>query len=556
MSFPLSFWRASGLTVALAVAAAQPLFGFSKSGTTYTTDGSQADVAAAIADSSPGNIVNIPAGTFTWGTGGTSVYVNDAITLAGAGPGATIINLDPTAPTGTTGTIVITAAAVVKGFTLNAPAFSGVVAFSIGSTSGWRITNLTYTPGTTAQIAAGNGDTAYFCFISQSYGLIDSCNITGGGGSDELIFATGPLNSWQTPDSLGGANNVYVEDCTFNGPGYVCDANANARLVVRFCTITGQMKIDAHGFASNTPRGVREIEVYDNAWTYNQVGAFAEIELRGGTGMVFNNTSVLAASGYAWYFLTDYGYQGEWPNFGVNISGATVGSSTIITTATPHGYQSGWNPIYVSVSNSTPTILGNYQVTIMGPNAFTLTPAVSVTGAGTSGSTTAYQTLYNYPITDQIGVGEDPKVGGSDPLYSWNNLQNGTPWPRATKTPDSGAETLYQSQVGNPAASFAETDVIATDRDVFMDLTVTGTFNGSTGIGTGTTAQMSAITTAKTGVGFWVTDQGTWNNKAGGTNGQLYVWSGSGWVLKYTPYTYPNPLRAPVPPSNLTISSP
>ena len=50
---------------------------------------------------------------------------------------------------------------------------------------------------------------------------------------------------------------VYVEDCVFSGQGYVCDANANARFVVRFNTVTGPMKVDGHGKASNSPDSYR-----------------------------------------------------------------------------------------------------------------------------------------------------------------------------------------------------------------------------------------------------------------------------------------------------------
>ncbi|HVU33785.1 MAG TPA: hypothetical protein VHE61_10145 [Opitutaceae bacterium] len=481
--------RVALLAIVVAVASASPVFGFTQSGTTFTTTGLQADVSAAIAAATDGCVIRIPTGTFTWGASRSAIAVNKAVVLEGAGPGNTIINLDPTGPTGTTATIQITAAATIKGFTLNGAA--SVVAFSTSTTSGWRITDITYNAGT---------DTAYFCFVDQGYGLIDSCNITGGGGTDELIFVRGPLNSWQTPNSLGGANNTFIEDCTFNGPGYVCDANANARVVVRFCTITGQMKIDGHGFASNSPRGIREIEVYNNHWTYNASGAFWEIELRGGTGMVFNNVSDMTSAGLAWYSLTDYGYQAIWPNFG-----------------------------------------------------------------------SQYQTPLNYPLTDQIGVGTDPKAEASEPMYSWNNLQNGAKWPRSLKTVNAGAITLYQQQIANLAATFTEADIIKADRDVYLDLTVSGTFNGSTGVGTGSTAAMNAITppaqnsvpkypdgtTNPNRVGFWVTDQGSWNTKLGANqSGELYVWNGSSWMLKYVPYTYPHPQRAPIAPTNLRISTP
>ena len=71
-------------------------------------------------------------------------------------------------------------------------------------------------------------------------------------------------------------------------------------------------------------------------------------------------------------------------------------------------------------------------------------------------------------------------------------------------------------------------------------------FNGTVGIGSGTKSQMNAITTCTTGVGFWVTDEGSWNtNLPANTSGQLYKCTSiNTWSLYYTPYTYPHPLRS------------
>ena len=84
--------------------------------------------------------------------------------------------------------------------------------------------------------------------------------------------------------------------------------------------------------------------------------------------------------------------------------------------------------------------------------------------------------------------------------------------------------------------------IINPDRDYYD---TAASFDGSRGVGRGTKAAMLALDmTGKTRpVGFWVTDEGSWNTKLdANTSGQLYVWNGSSWVLKYTPYTYPHPL--------------
>ncbi len=417
---------------------APALFAWTKSGTTYTTNGSQSDVSAAIARASVGDTVNIPAGSFTWGAGGAFVSVKKAITLSGAGPTSTTINISSAGPRWGSGVISISAAAVVGGFTMTQSGLANTTALSGNSVNGWRITNIIYNSGATA---------GYFVYAG-SYGLIDSCTVNGGAGSDEWIFARGPDDSWQTPSSLGTANAVYVEKCILNRQGYT-DFNANSRAVVRFCTINptvNYIKLDAHGFSTNRPpRSFRHIEFYGNHWTgYSQVA----FEIRGGTGMVFDNIYDSSSGGAI--FLDDYE---------VNYRRATVA---------------------------------------------------------------------DYPIKDQVGVGMDPKAAHSEPMYLWNNLQVGVNWPASPFC-------WGQSMAG----------VINFDRDYYG--TVSG-FDGSSGVGRGVKADISPggshATASKAGVGYWVTDEGNWNTTvAANTSGQLYSWNGSAWVLKYTPYTYPHPLR-------------
>lgn len=265
---------------------------------------SQSDVGTAIRAASEGDVVLIPAGDCTWGASGTYLSVKKAITVQGAGKGVTNITLSETGGTWGNAVIRISAAAIVRSMTINGPNTSPVAAFSTSTANGWRITDIDYNGGTKG---------AYFVYVGNVYGLIDNNDITGNAGTAELIFVRGPTDSWQTPHSMGGADNVFIEDNTFNGIGYVSDCNSNARCVIRYNTITGPMKVDGHGVASNTPaRGVRHMEIYNNALT-NTASYWAVMELRGGGGRVFNNTITAAGS---WVILTDYGYTATWPNFG------------------------------------------------------------------------------------------------------------------------------------------------------------------------------------------------------------------------------------------------
>jgi hypothetical protein len=355
------------------------IFGYSKSGTVYTTDGSLSDAQGAVDDSSTGDSIFIPSGNYTWGADAAYLSIDKAVIVQGAGKGVTNITLSDTGSLGASGTIRITASAIIKGMTINGSDAGFISAISVGTANNWRITDIDFNGGTSE---------AYFIYVGNVYGLIDNNDITGANGSSELIFIRGPIDSWQTTNSIGGEDNVFIEDNTFNGLGYVCDANSNARVVVRYNTITGPMKIDGHGKASNTPaRGVRHMEIYNNTWT-NETNFWRAIEFRGGSGRIFDN--VIESSASIYIMLEEFGCFGAWPNF---------------------------------------------DNTCQCPS--------------------------DYPIDDQVGVGIDPKSGGSEPLYLWGNTKNGSPWTLTWSTDvDNCQETCGEFTL--------QDDIIVANRDYFI----------------------------------------------------------------------------------------
>lgn len=424
-----------------------PEVGWTKAGTTYTTDGSQYSVNTAIYDANPGDTVVVPPGTFTW----SGVSVNKAVTLRGAGPQSTTINISGSAPTWSGGgAIEVSAPAIVADLTMTQPGTGPTTAIRATNVNGWRITNVTYNSAAVC---------AYFLYVNGVYGLVDNCTINGGSGSDEWIFTRGPSDSWQTASSMGAADAVYVEDCTFNNQGYP-DFNANARGVIRFCTINATVntiKLDAHGYATNTPaRSCRHVEFYHNHWL--QSNGSNAMELRGGTGMIFNNTCDTSPGAF---YLLDYTYKTNQTNLG------------------------------------------------------------------------RYATPNDYPLIDQIGVGQDPKTAGSEPAYVWGNRKQASVWVRTLSDVAPEAIVAYGS-------TFAENDIIRANRDFFAEA---GVDTDGTGLSIGTKAQMLAMTPGVTGYGFWVTDEGSWNTSSGVPSGRLYTWTGAAWIQKYEPYTYPHPLR-------------
>lgn len=486
-----------------------PPSGWTKSGTVYTTDGAQFSVISAIIDATPGDTIKIPAGTFTY----SQIPVTKAVTITGAGAGSTVINISASAPTFSSGgAFTLTAAATLANMTINQPGGANTTAIKADTATGWRITGITYNSAAQA---------GYFVYYG-SYGLIDNCTVVGGSGSDEWIVGRGPDNSWTTGLSLGTVNATYIENCTLTNEGYN-DSNSNDRLVIRFCTYTpgaNYVKIDAHGYSTNSPPfSFRSNEAYNNTWTS---GSALAMEFRGGTVMVFDNTTV----GTNPFYLTDYGYQTNLTNWGVY--------------QTPLNY-----PLAFQVGTGTETTINAtalvaYQFATIASHGTTDFTAIGSANnnVGTQFTATAAGS----------GNGTVLIVPSTSPAYVWNNKQSGgsAPWVRTTHAVDPAAITLYQSQTGNPSATFTESDIIQKDRDFFASTGFDGTytFDGSKGVGRGTKAQMLAITATKTGVGFWVTDEGSWNTTLpANTSGQLYTWNGSAWALKYTPFTYPHPLR-------------
>jgi len=573
-----------------------PIPGWTKVGNVYTTDGDQYSVFDALTVATPGDIITVPEGNFTWASQGSPIIVGKPVTLIGQGPDKTTINIPTDAVTGPGGNIRITASAVVGRFKVKC-VLPNTTVFNATTVGGWRITDIVYDSANTT------GSTGYFLFAS-SYGLIDNCVINGAGGPEEWIFTRGPTNSWQTPSSMGTENALYVENCTFNNQGYM-DFNSNARSVVRYCTFNAtanMIKVDSHGYTSNTPaRSARQTEVYGNIW---QPGKnLTAIELRGGTGMVFDNINTNTGG----MMFVDYGYQTNLSNYGRYVA---PGDYPLIDQIGV-----GMDP---KVGGSEPLYAWNN----FRPAAPALWPRISA-GTGTASSYTTNSAGYPIGTTTitlvalntqgsgngKLGVGDAVAFAGDSNRYlvTAGVANNATlpvtvtiaapgllqAIPAAATTMTSGPQTLHQQQTGNPTATFTESDIIKADRDFFIQ---GASFDGSSGVGRGTKVQMNAIVPSKIGVGFWVTDEGSWNQSFSGeqaataiaagdlceivtvgstdftamgagsnavgvifmataagsgtgtvkpAQGQFYVWNGVAWTLKYTPYTYPHPLRLP-----------
>lgn len=124
------------------------------------------------------------------------------------------------------------------------------------------------------------------------------------------------------------------------------------------------------------------------------------------------------------------------------------------------------------------------------------------------------------------------------PVYWWENI--------------TGTSTLYNFTLhdGGSQTSYLSTHVQA-NRDYYIQ---SASFNGTTGVGVGTLANRPSACT--TGVAYWATDQGEWNSRNPGSDGQLYRCTApNSWSLYYTPYTYPHPLREESGPAARKLNS-
>ena len=460
---------------------------------TWTSTADRTSVNTCVSNASAEDTIHVQAGTVTWSSGITIVKT---LNIIGGNGGTTTINL-------TGGNFVLLRAATsgqnassIGYFTINQTSSSETfrVDSDGGSTpQGWRIHHITRNVSGNAAPEFVNG----WGNCAKSWkGLVDNNILTNG----RVVFygeelSTGGGCRWAEPLNLGNDDAVYIEDNYFiqTSPSATSflnnvDGNAGARIVARFNTFSGG-RIESHGVQSEGQRGVKRWEFYYNSLTSNPADKqYRPFLIRGGSGMAFKNTS----------------------------DGNFIVNQLMIDNLRSHQAD-----VYEGMPN----------------------------WGACDGSSPADEDLpggEGYACRDQIGVGQDAflwnysgegPTQARTPVYFWGNL--------------SGASRLEVSLncVGTTAeCTRQETKHLVEGRDWVQDLD--GVFNGTSGIGQGTLANRPA--TCTTGVGYWATDQGSWNSStsnprgvnAGGADGVLYRCTATNtWSAYYTPYSYPHPLQ-------------
>lgn len=129
-----------------------------------------------------------------------------------------------------------------------------------------------------------------------SRGVIDHClfvdnfkKTINNVGYGVVVMGTG---QWRPDLVAGSADSVFVEDCEFIGQRHAIASNGGARYVFRHNFIHGNdnsQAVDCHGPGYGSAHGTQWIEVYENQ-IEKPVGGSTAMCLRGGGGVVFNNT--------------------------------------------------------------------------------------------------------------------------------------------------------------------------------------------------------------------------------------------------------------------------
>jgi hypothetical protein len=275
-----------GLRLWPAAAAVLLLVGSAAAGTVSATNCSASSVQAAIAAARDGDTVDVPAGTCNWSSTTVAIPSAKTIVLTGAG-------IDATTITTSAGTVAIRVGDTETGGRSRVTGFTLKGGYIVVDGDGWRVDHLKIVSATTGVL--GEGVFASGLRPGTPYGptgLIDHVTF-----NDTRVLVYGfpdvPVKAATLLSSalgLGDANAVYVEDSTFtfHGEANVIDCNYGGRYVFRHNTVSNS-SVDAHS-VQGWNRGCRRWEIYDNAVQLLSGGYFTPFFIRGGTGVIFNNT--------------------------------------------------------------------------------------------------------------------------------------------------------------------------------------------------------------------------------------------------------------------------
>jgi len=487
-----SLYLAAALCVAFQLAEA----------TTYNSNGTQADVQAKVNLCVDGDTVTLPVGTFTYRAG--SIYpqiaidVTKAIKIIGAGIDQTII-IDEVPRVGGNGTVFVlaptstTALSDFSGMTIrggtsvtsNTDTFGAIHIDAVSTVPNVRVHHIKM-------------DSIYgrnFTVTGSVLGVIDHCTFIRGAGRWNGCFdihhnswkGVGNMgdNSWADGTNLGTEKALYIEDCSLSGyDGATCvDSMGGSRIVFRHNAVTASV-FGNHGTdTSQRYRSARSFEVYSNNFTASARGQdkARAVYLRGGTGVVYNNTftgydnGVVMAAYRVWMVADPWG----------GADGLGLWDSNDTTNHTGNGFGGGPGGLYASgtytgangatalvktgagwptnqwVGYALRNTSRHHQANILSSTSDTIQYESDSQGPKMSFNTGDTWEIRKVLITiDQVGRGKGDYLSGSsptptgwphealEPVYIWGNTFNG------------GSINRF---------CYAQSDVIQANRDYIFD---------------------------------------------------------------------------------------
>lgn len=496
---------------------------------TCTAGSTAAQIQSAINSASNEAVITLANGSYSFAN--VSLNGKNGITVICETVGGCTVSSNATAFSLDSCTQNVTNLVRISGFN-----FTGAVAIKIWIYCAFDITKLRLDHLDFDSLGSANiaifigegGSSQPFPDRGKVYGVVDHVNCHATSHNFLCMKNTSGGGTWTT-GTQGTGNALFFEDniCNFGtrtefGSGCIDNWRAQST-VARFNTVIGTV-LRAHSYCHWGPQSM---EVYGNSINTSSVSSpgFWDIHLQGsGEIMIWGNEVTGGSTPIAVQSYRSEGAQlpqGDCPA-GLIADGTRTGSGT---------------PSSPNDGNRTPTSM-----------------------------------YYGYPYWHQPGRDGNATL---KPMYSFLNRIRGT-GARTNITIESGIWTGLQANCANN-----DTDRVNCHIQLNRDLYVEGaSFNGTAGVGVGLLANRpttctptpEALDTGHGGVGYWATDQGSWNTSTSnprglqfnGADGALYRCSATNtWTLHYTPYTYPHPLQAgssgggdltpPSAPSNLRI---
>jgi hypothetical protein len=504
--------------------------------------------------------VIIPAGTCAWTTavsltvpsGSSTITIQGATTVAGSGDPASN-NLSVTDNT----IIVDNNASNNSLLTINANTSPSLI----------RLTGMTFEGGSGADkyhgIIVVNGSTTNFRFdhshINTStyspsnssdgigisgciYGVVDHTlfdNIAGA--VNNMLPETNagscfgdPLGdgdqSWHNATSLGSSSFMYAEQNVFNS-GAANDCTQGGRFVFRFNTFNAtspEPTVQTHPTGgAGRHRGCRAWEIYGNAFNADASNYInAGFWVSSGTGVVWGNKIPASSAGGG------TGYK----NF-IQMQSMRQNNGTYSQTVPPGGWGycgTDFNGTGSNWDQNSNAASGYHCLDQPGMGVGDLlTGGFSSDGSGSNNVCDITQNPSGCSSYTGQWVNE-----AVEPIYEWMDAFSPVP-------SNPSALLGVNSTFGNTPNFVANTDYYLWCNA--SSQTGCTSFTGATGVGNGALA--SAPSTCTQGVGYFATDQGSWNQSGNGFgNGVLYrCGPSSSFASFYTPYTYPHPLESSTP---------